>query len=234
MLRPLTSTSGISKQLCFWIIFPHCVDISFILFSCKHNQKNKTFQFSSYLEAAVHTSRTLTIMPRFVYLIFLCPSPSHATQENVVFLTAIMVNHMNKSSTIIKTWTDFVITLNLQILLTDPGASHSCGFYFTPNPTWTLLHSELNQPWQPHSVIAVVFLHHIVPQSGLWEMSSCLKQQQIPRITVSLNRVKKLTARYEPHDWKVSCQQPHTPVTSRARFQQVGDRPDSWWGPHCL
>lgn len=97
MLRPLTSTSGISKQLHFWIIFPHCVDISFYLFSCNHNQKNKTFQFSSYLEAAFHTSRTLSIMSRFVYLIFLCPMPSHATQENV-FLTAVKVDHMNKSS----------------------------------------------------------------------------------------------------------------------------------------
>lgn len=66
-------------------------------------RKKKTFQFSSYLEAAFHTSSTLSIMSRFVYMIFLCPMPSHATQENVVFFTAVMVDHMNKSSTLIKT-----------------------------------------------------------------------------------------------------------------------------------
>lgn len=84
MLRPLESTSGNSTQLRCWVIFPHCVDISFIWFLCKHTQKNQTFQFSSYLEAAIHTSRTLSIMLHFVYLIFLCPSPSHATQESIV------------------------------------------------------------------------------------------------------------------------------------------------------
>lgn len=141
-------------------------------------------------------------MPRFVYVIFLCPMPSHATQENVVFSPAVMVDHMNKSSTLIKTWMGFVITLNLQILLTD---TFVWMLFHPKTPTWTFLYSELTQPWQPHSVMAMVSLHHTVPQSGLWEMSSGLKQQQIPRNSVWLARAKKLAARYEPHDWKPSA-----------------------------
>lgn len=57
----------------------------------------------------------------------------------------------------------------------------------------------------------VVFLHHTVPQSGLSKMSSGLKQQQIPRFSVWLEREEKLAAHYEPHDWKHSASNTLTP-----------------------
>lgn len=125
--------------------------------------------------------------------------PSHATQENVVFLTAIMVDHMNKSPTLIKTWMDFVITLNLPILLTDTFMCDGDGL---PAPHCTTKWTLGNEQWFKTATNSQNF--------------SLARQGEETGCTLRTARLKT-----------VSCQQPHTLVTSRAWFQQVGDRPDS-------
>lgn len=233
MLRPLKSTSGISKQLCFWIIFPHCVDISFIWFSCKHNQKNKTFQFSSDLEAAIHTSRTLSIMLRFVYLIFLCPSPSHATQENIVFdchysWSHIQIIHNNK---------------NINRFFDHPDPLNSADGPWSLTFVWMLFYPK------PHLKI-IAFRIKPAMATALHDGSGlpaphCITKWTIgneQRFKTSTNSQDFSLARQSGETGctlrttqlkTVGCQHPHTLVTSRARFQQVGNRPASWWGPHC-
>lgn len=76
----------------------------------KHSYINNIPVQLTCLEAAIQTSRRLSGLLCFVYLIFLFPILLMQPSQ-ILFLTVIVVDHMYKSYTIIKAITDIVITL---------------------------------------------------------------------------------------------------------------------------
>lgn len=86
----------------------------------------------------------------------------HMQPRKILFLTAIMVDHMYKSFTIIKTLTDFVITLIKFCSRTLEPHIHVAVIWPKTPPEHYCIQIKTS-----HGNSSVVFLHHTVPQSGL-------------------------------------------------------------------